>query len=66
MAGNTRGKLKEQLEGIHRNCDWITVHIKRALTLIKDHKPELSEAIISLGKINEALDSFSQGIYSKI
>lgn len=66
MAGNTRGKLKEQLEGVHRNCDWIAVHIERALELIKDHKPELSNAIKALGKINEGLDEFSQGIYSKI
>lgn len=66
MAGNTRGKLKEQLEGIHRNCDWITVHVDRALVLIKDHKPELSAGIKSLAKIAVELDKFNQAIYSKI
>jgi len=66
MAGNTRGKLKEQLEGIHRNCDWIVVHVDRSLLLIKDHKPELSDSIKGLGKITQELDKFTQAIYEKI
>ncbi|GAI38629.1 unnamed protein product, partial [marine sediment metagenome] len=44
MAGNTRGKLKEQFEGIHNNNNWVLTHIERALGLIAEHKPELSEA----------------------
>jgi hypothetical protein len=34
MAGNTRGKLKEHFEGIHRNFDWSLHHINTALSLI--------------------------------
>lgn len=34
MAGNTRGKLKEHFEGIHRNFDWSMHHINTALSLI--------------------------------
>lgn len=34
MAGNTRGKLKEHFEGIHRNFDWGAVHINKSLSLI--------------------------------
>lgn len=34
MAGNTRGKLKEHFEGIHRNFDWSLHHIHTALALI--------------------------------
>lgn len=34
MAGNTRGKLKEHFEGIHRNFDWSLHHINKALALI--------------------------------
>lgn len=34
MAGNTRGKLKEHFEGIHRNFDWSIHHINTALVLI--------------------------------
>lgn len=66
MAGNTRGKLKEQLEGIHRNCDWIQAHVDKSLTLIQEHKPELSKAIHALGEITEKLDGFCQGIYAQI
>lgn len=66
MAGNTRGKLKEQLEGIHRNCDWIQAHVEKSLLLIQDHKPELSTAISALGKVTENLDGFCQDIYARI
>lgn len=34
MAGNTRGKLKEQYEGIHRNFDWCVKHVNTSLELI--------------------------------
>lgn len=34
MAGNTRGKLKENFEGVHRNLDWCLKHINSSLDLI--------------------------------
>jgi len=34
MAGNTRGKLKENFEGVHRNFDWCLKHINKSLELI--------------------------------
>lgn len=34
MAGNTRGKLKENFEGVHRNFDWCMKHINNSLELI--------------------------------
>lgn len=34
MSGNTRGKLKEHFEGVHRNMDWALHHIQQSLTLI--------------------------------
>ncbi len=34
MAGNTRGKLKENFEGVHRNFDWCTKHLSASLELI--------------------------------
>jgi len=66
MAGNTRGKLKEEFEGIHRNFDWITVHCGRSLNLIKEHKPNLSESIQALDKGCKALDKLSQAIYAQL
>jgi len=35
MSGNTRGKLKEHFEGVHRNIDWCLHHIGKSATLIE-------------------------------
>lgn len=66
MAGNTRGKLKEHFEGIHRNFDWSVHHINQSLELIADEKHPLYEGIEQLGKAIEQLDELAQGIYAKI
>lgn len=66
MAGNTRGKLKEEFEGIHTNFEWVKTHSARALLLIKEHKPELSDAIKNLHKTVDTLDKLAQDIYSKL
>lgn len=66
MAGNTRGKLKEHFEGIHRNLDWSIEHITKSLLLIKEHKPNLSEAISKLGEAIKTLDDLAGDIYQKL
>jgi len=66
MAGNTRGKLKEQFEGIHRNFDWIEHHAESALVLIAEQKPELSESVKSLFTMVVMLDKLAQDIYHKL
>lgn len=66
MAGNTRGRLKEHFEGIHKNFDWIIYHCQAALTLIMDKNPILSKAIKALAKGTDILDKIAQGIYKKI
>jgi len=35
MSGNTRGKMKEHFEGVHRNIDWALHHIAKSATLIE-------------------------------
>ena len=35
MSGNTRGKLKEHFEGIHKNLDWCVHHTNTCLELIE-------------------------------
>jgi len=35
MSGNTRGKLKEHFEGVHRNIEWCLHHIGKSATLIE-------------------------------
>jgi len=66
MAGNTRGKLKEQFEGIHNNFNWVLTHIERSLILIDEHKPKLSKGIETLGEGVKTLDKLAQGIYFKL
>lgn len=66
MAGNTRGKLKEHFEGVHRNFDWVLFHINKSLTLIQEKHPHLKEGVESLGKGVQALDELAQKIYGKI
>lgn len=66
MAGNTRGKIKEHLEGIHRNCDWQIHHIQMILALIEDKNPGMSANMQALAKTIEAVDEFNQSIYSKV
>ena len=66
MAGNNRGKLKEEFQGIHRNFDWITKHCQESLILIKDKHAGLKTAIEALHKGCELLDKAAQDIYWKI
>lgn len=66
MAGNTRGRLKERFEGMHKNFGWIQEHCEQSLALIKEHNPKLSGAIKGLHKCVETLDKMAQDIYSKI
>lgn len=35
MSGNTRGKLKEHFEGVHKNLDWCLHHLGKSATLIE-------------------------------
>lgn len=66
MAGNTRGKLKEKFEGVHRNFDWCNQHLLSSLELIEDHKPELSESIKSLLEGIKMLDELAMKIYASL
>lgn len=66
MAGNTRGKIKEQFEGVHRNFDWATKHLAVATVLIQEHKPKLTTAIEALGEGIKELDKLAMDIYSHI
>jgi len=66
MAGNTRGKLKEHFEGIHRNFGWVQDHCEKSLALIGDMKPNLSEAVGLLAKSIKELDKHVQTLYSKL
>jgi len=66
MAGNTRGKLKEHFEGIHRNYDWILYHCEKSVVLVAGRNPKLTGAIEALAENTKELDKLVQGLYSKI
>jgi len=74
MAGNTRGKLKEHYEGLHRNFDWCLKHINPCLELIavqlmatdpdkyKLDDAEKSEAALMTYPLYEATKSLGEAI----
>ena len=66
MAGNTRGKLKEKFEGVHRNFDWSLKHLAEAVVLIKSHNPTLTKSIESLAEGIKTLDELAMNIYARI
>ena len=66
MAGNTRGKLKEKFEGVHRNFDWAQKHCEESLELIGTMNPKLSIGINSLHHAISELDKLAQEIYSHL
>ncbi len=66
MAGNTRGKLKEHFEGIHRNFDWCVYHCQESLKLIQDKNPKLKGAVEALAESIKQTDGMFQDLYSKI
>lgn len=63
MPSNTRGKLKEQLEGIHRNTEAIKQHCNRMIFLVGDKNTTVVAAVNALAKINDVLDESAQRIY---
>ena len=66
MAGNTRGKLKEHLEGIHRNNEWVKKHISDSLILIGDKNEQLTRGLKSLAEAYNNLDELTLQLYSGV
>lgn len=64
MAGNTRGRLKERFEGIHRNFEWAKTHCAEAIILVGGKKPKLTEAIQELDTMIDTMDELSLKIYA--
>lgn len=66
MAGNRRGKLKEHLEGVHRNFDWVIDHISKSLNLIADEEHKLYKPLAQLGTAVQQLDDLAKDLYKHI
>jgi len=66
MASNTRGRIKERFEGIHKNFDWILEHCSQSLSLIADKNPSMTKAVKALADGAKTLDELARDIYHKI
>jgi len=66
MSGNARGKLKEEMEGIHRDFDWISVHCQKGLGIIGDTHPELQEYFNTLLALMTTLDEMASKVYGSL
>lgn len=66
MAGNTRGRLKEKFEGVHRNFEWSKKHLAEALELIQHHNPKLTEGVKALAESIATLDELAMKLYSRL
>jgi len=66
MSSNRRGKIKEHLEGVHRNTEAIKTHCVKCLELIGDDNSLVTEVIRKLGDVTELLDEFVQNAWSNI
>ena len=66
MASNTRGRIKERFEGIHKNFDWVLEHCEQCEKLIADKNPSMLEAVKSLQEGTKVLDGLAQKIYGTI
>lgn len=66
MAGNARGKLKEEMEGIHKNLDWVSVHAQKAKMILGDAHPELHQMFDNIILATSTLDQIAADIYSHL
>lgn len=60
MSGNTRGKLKEHFEGVHRNIDWCIHHLNKSATLIANQLTLLPKFLDVQGDAEREEDFFMQ------
>lgn len=66
MAGNTRGRLKERFEGMHKNYDWIQNHCAECIKLIDGRKANLTEALAGMAENAKTLDKLLMKLYSTL
>jgi len=63
MPKHTRGKIKEHLEGIHRNTEAIKIHCAKALFLIEDKNPGYTVAFQAVIALTDNLDELVRSIH---
>ena len=63
---NARGKLKEEVEGIHSSLEWVRVHCEKSIVIIGDTHPELREYFSGLASLAKQLDEGAGQIWAKL
>lgn len=66
MSGNARGQLKEEMEGIARNLTWVQQHCEKALDIIADKNPTLTNMFQGLHSTIGTLSETLQGVYTTL
>lgn len=66
MASGTRGTLKEHVEGIHRDCDWIHTHCKNAILLLQGKYEQHRKAFEAIDEIAIFLDERAQQLHGQL
>jgi len=66
MSGNARGKLKEEMEGIHRNIDWVRVHAAKGKLLLDGTHPEIDAMFDALIAEMDTLDTLTLRLYATL
>lgn len=66
MSGNSRGKLKEEFEGIHRNLDWVSVHSQKCKLLLGETHPEIHAMLDALIAEMTIVDDGAARIYATL
>lgn len=66
MASTTRGKLKEEIEGMHSNLDWCRVHSEKCLILIQEKHSGLTGMFEGFRDEVTLMDALLQSVYETI
>jgi len=66
MASGTRGRLKEHMIGVHKNCEWIQNHCIQCVELLAGDYEKHRKSFESLHAITVMLDDFAASLYKKL
>ncbi|GAG93703.1 unnamed protein product [marine sediment metagenome] len=66
MASGTRGKLKEHMVGIHKDCDWIRNHCVQCVELLDGNYEQHRKGFESIHALAVMLDDLAAGMYKNL
>lgn len=66
MASGTRGKLKEHMVGVHKDCEWIQNHCIQCVELLGGKYEKHRKGFESLHAMAVMLDDLAAGLYKNL